>query len=444
MGLNELVLKINDFVWGWPLIIYVVGAALIVTISLGFIQFRYFFRSWKYLLSPQVGSAEGEMTPLQAFGNALSTSLGNGSIAGSATAIYQGGPGAAVWIFVFGLLGMVLRFAEVYLATAFPPKNYKGSLVGGPMVYLSKVPGGAVLPFIYAFFMLLLGLFSGNAMQANSIRLGLVRILGVDPRIVAVILFAFVIYVMVGGAKRIVKISDAIVPIKVGLFFLTAFIVLGYHITSIIPALKTIFIGAFTPNALVGGAMGYAVQQAIRYGLSRTANASEAGLGTAAVLFGGSGTQDPVKSGIMSMASSFISANLVNFSIALMIVASGVWGSGLTSIDLTSAAYETVFGAPGGWIVTFLTMSFGLGVIVSYAYVCRACWMYLTDGRFMNVFIALFCLLTLWGGLERVDVVWNSIDIVVAGLLITNLYGILYLLPVIKKGIEQYRRTYTK
>ena len=440
MSLNELVLTINHLVWGWPIIIYVVGAATIVTISLGFVQFRYFFRSWKYVLFPQSGSAEGDMTPLQAFSNALSTSVGNGSLAGIATAIHSGGPGAALWVFVYGLLGMALRFAEVFLATSYPPKSYKGALVGGPMVYLSKVPFGTVLPYIYAFFMLLLGLFSGNAMQANSIRIGVVRILGLDYRIIAAVLFAFIIYVMVGGAKRIVKVSDAIVPVKVGVFFLSALIVLFYHAGAILPAIKTMFVGAFTPAALVGGALGYAVQEALRYGLVRTANASEAGLGTAAVLFGGSGTQDPVRSGIMSMASAFISANLVSFAIALMIVASGVWGSGETGIDLTSAAYETVFGNFGGWIVTFLSVSFGLGVLVSYAYVCRACWIYLTGGRWATVFTMVFCLHTLWGALERVDIVWNSIDIVNAGLLITNLFGILYLLPIIKKGLDHYRQ----
>lgn len=440
MSLNELVLSINQFIWGWPLIIYVVGAAVLVTVSLGFVQIRYFISSWKYVLTPEAGASDGDMTPLQAFGNALSTSVGNGSLAGVATAIHSGGPGAALWVFVYGILGMALRFAEVYLATAYPPKNYKGALVGGPMVYLSKVPFGSILTYIYAFFMLLLGLFSGNAMQANSIRMGVVRILGIDHRLIAVVLFAFIIYVMVGGAKRIVKVSDAIVPVKVGVFFVSAIFVLFYHAGAILPAIKTMFVGAFTPEALVGGAFGYAIQEAIRYGLVRTANASEAGLGTAAVLFGGSGKQDPFKSGVMSMASAFISANLVSFAIALMIIASGVWGSGQTGIDLTSAAYETVFGNLGGWIVTFLSVSFGLGVLVSYAYVCRACWVYLTGGRWMVVFTSLFCLHTLWGALERVDVVWNSIDIVNAGLLITNLFGILYLLPTIKRGVEQYRQ----
>lgn len=443
MSLNDIVILLNNIAWGWPLLIFIVGVAVIATVSSFFVQFRYFITMWQLVFFPKTSASDSQedMTPFQAFLNALSASVGNGSIAGVATAVYAGGPGAALWIVVLGFLGMALRYSEVYLSSHFATHSSIGSSLGGPMIYLSRVPGGSFLPYFYAFLCFLLALASGNAMQANSIREGLVNIMPFLPKLVIAFgLLAFIMFVMLGGAKRIIAVSDKIVPVKVGLFFSTCFIVLLYHYNAIIPALFTIWEGAFNPAAIGGAALGLSMQNAMRYGIARSSNASEAGLGTAGILFGGSSAERPVENGIMSMLSAFISANLVCFSIALMIVASGVWNSGETGLCLTIAAYNTVFGSIGGWIVTFLAISFGMGVLVTYAYISRACWIFLTGGKFMNVFTVIFCAVTFLGAIAKVDVVWNSTDLVNAGLLASNLWGILWLMPLIRKGIADYRR----
>jgi len=372
------------------------------------------------------------MSPFQAFMNVLSTNIGNGSVAGIATAIYAGGPGAAFWIFVFGLLSMALRFAEVFLANHYSPIHDKDGTIGGPMIYLQQVPGGRVLSSLFAFFLLSLGLTSGSAMQANSIRYGFVRILDIPPLATAIVLLLFITYVMTGGAKRIVEVSDMIVPVKVGAFFISSFIVLGYHYQAFFPALKLIFIGAFDPKAIVGGAVGYSIQAAMRYGIVRSVNATEAGLGTAGVLFGGTGSKKPIENGLMSMISAFISANLVCFMIALMIIMSGVWNNGQNGLDLTISAYETVFGVFGGWVVTLLSVSFGMGVLVAYGYIARSCWLFLTSGRWGRVFDVAFCAMTFLGAIANLEVVWNAVDIVNGGLLMVNLFGIAWLLPEIR------------
>ena len=439
MGLNDLILMLNHMIWGWPLLIYIMVIAIATTVSLNFIQFRTFFQAWRLMLFPEGKKTQGDMTPFQAFMNALSSSVGNGSIAGIATAVYAGGPGAAFWVFVFGLLSMALRFAEVFLSTYFPPISEEAGTIGGPMIYLQKVPGGKILANVFAFFLLFLGLTSGSAMQANSIRLGFSRILNIPPIVTAFVLLAFIAYVIAGGAKRIVEVSDKIVPIKVGLFFVTAIIILMYHWQAIIPSLKLILEGAFYPKALAGGAAGYMIQHAMRYGIVRSVNATEAGLGTAGVLFGGTASKEPIKNGILSMLSVFISANLVCFMVALMIIASGVWNNGQTSLDLTISAYETVFGAFGGWIVTFLAVSFGIGVMVTYAYVARSCWLFLTSGRFENVFKVIFCSVVFIGAIAQVEVVWNSTDLVNGGLLIVNLFGIAWFLPLIRKVLMEHK-----
>ena len=444
MFLNTVDTFINQltaWVWSWPLIIFVVASGLIMTVSFHFIQFRYFGRAWKYVLTPEKGTAgatEAYITPLQAFINTLSASIGNGSTAGMATAVYSGGPGAAFWIFVLGFFNMAIRFAEVYASTVFVDQSATGVMRGGPMVYLKRVPGGSVLPYIYAFFCLMLTFVSGNAMQCNSMLLGVQRMTNLNSYVIAAVLFAFLLYIMLGGAHRIMKVSEQIIPIKVGLFFLATFIALIYHYQSIIPALKLIIESAFTSQALAGGLIGYAVQDAIRYGISITLNATEAGIGTAAILFGATGSKSPVRSGIMSMASIFVSNYLVCFALMLVIISSGVWNSGLDSTPLTSAAYETVFGTFGGWIVTFLSAIFGMGVLVAYAYIGRECWLFLTHGRFLWVYTALYCLMALFGSLSKVALIWNMIGLINAGLIAVNVYGLLYLLPHIRKGVQAF------
>lgn len=443
MDINDIVIKLNNIVWGWPLLIFIVGVAILATVTLFFVQFRYFIKMWQLVFFPaksESTDAKDDMTPFQAFMNALSASVGNGSIAGVATAVFAGGPGAALWIVVLGFLGMALRYAEVYLSSHFATSSALGSSLGGPMVYLARVPGRQFLPYFYAFLCFLLSLASGNAMQANSIREGLVRIMPFLPKLaIALALLAFIVFVMLGGAKRIITVSDKIVPVKVGLFFISSIVVLLYHYNAIIPALYTIWEGAFNPAALGGAALGLSMQNAMRYGIARSSNASEAGLGTAGILFGGSSAQRPVENGIMSMLSAFISSNLVCFSIALMIVASGVWNNGETGLCLTISAYNTVFGTLGGWIVTFLSISFGMGVLVTYAYISRACWIFLTGGKFMNIFTVIFCAVTFLGAMAKVEVVWTSTDLVNAGLLASNLWGILWLMPLIRKGLANYR-----
>jgi len=439
MDLNQYIIYINDIVWGWPLILFVLGMSVYVTLALAGVQFTFFAKSWKLLFSSanQEKEETADMTSFQSFLNALSASVGNGSIAGMSTALYAGGPGAAFWVFVFGILSMSVRFAEVFLSTYFIDSAL-GKSLGGPMIYLKNVPGRKFLPYIFALFCFFFGLTSGNAMQSNSIRIGLVRILNLNPWLIATVLFLFMVYVMSGGAERIVKVSDAIVPIKVGIFFLTVFIILIYHFRELPHAFYLIYQGAFEPGALYGGVIGYSIQQAMRFGIVRSITATEVGLGTAAVLFGGSGSKKPVESGLISMLSGFISSNFVCFAVALLLLSSGVWNNGQTSIDLTISAYETVFGVFGGWIVTFLSVAFGLGVLVAYAYIARACWIFLTNGKYLNIYMFIFCAMTFVGAVAKVEIVWNSIDLVNAGLLIANLYAIMWLMPIIRRQLKKY------
>ena len=427
-----------DWLLGWPLILYAVGISIICSFAFNFVQVRYFIRAWRIILFPDKNkkTAQGDMTPLQAFINTLSTNLGNGSIVGAAVAVFTGGPGAGIWVVIVGLILMSVRFVEVYASTFFGARAPKETVLGGPMLYLKEVIFGRFLSLLYAAICFSFGLVVGNAMQAHSISLSIATTWGVNSYIVAVILASFICYVVFGGAKRIVALSDAIVPIKVAVFFGATAIIIVYHWAALGAALHLMLVSAFKPTAMIGGVVGFSLMQAIRSGMNLSITSTESGLGTAAILFGYTGSSDPMRSGLMGMISTFVSS-FVCFLVALCIVISGVWDSGLTSSELTIASFNTVFGQWGGWIVSFLAISFGIGVLVAYAYITRAAWLSMTGGRYENFFVLFYCAAAFVGAVVNVDVMWQAVAIINGTLLTINLFGLLWLTPRLSNHVRR-------
>jgi AGCS family alanine or glycine:cation symporter len=428
-----------DAILGWPLVFYVTIISVLCTIMFGFVQFRYFVRAWKEIIMPDREVKPGDMTPFQAFVSTLSSNLGNGSIAGVATAIFNGGPGAAFWMLVFGLILMSVRFAEVYLAIYYGSHTKAKGLLGGPMLYMKEVVGGSIITFVYTIAAFLFGLTSGSATQTNSIALSLQTTWNIPTLVTAFALTFFILYVIFGGSQRVASLSEKIVSIKVIVFFVSSFIILGYHYRGILDALSLIFTSAFHTTPVVGGILGFTVQQAMRYGMSRITLASESGLGTAAILFGSTGSTEPVKDSLMAMISTFVST-LVSFIVALCIVVSGVWNSGLNSTALTIASFNTVFGSFGGWIVSFLSITFGVGVLVSYVYIARVVWLSLTNGRYASLFTVIFLGAVFSGAIVDVPLVWYAAEVTCGIMLFLNLFAIAYLIPTITKGLRSFAK----
>lgn len=447
MSVNILPLDmLISSILGWPLIIFVLGVSIFMTIITRGVQIRYFMRAWHYTLRPDKAAAafEGgttDMSPIQAFINTLNVNLGNGSIAGMATALFSGGPGAAIWVVIISLLLMAVRYAEVYLSIYYGSLPKGSSKLGGPMRYVRDIWAGKTLAYLYGFFCLLFGLSMGNATQTNSIALSMATTWGISPIVSACLLFAFVIYVVAGGAQRIVKLSEKLVPLKVTTFFVSTFILLAYHYQSLIPALQLMIKSAFSPLAVAGGLVGFSVQQAMQFGILRSIMATESGLGTAAIFFSSTGSKTPVKDAIMSMLSTFISMT-VCFMIALSIVASGAWTTGLTSTPLTIAAFDTVFGSIGGWIVSFLSISFGMGVLVSFAYITRECWRAVAGGKSMWIFGVLYCICAGLGPLVDVVALWRFCDVMNAAMLFINLLALVGLRKYIIAGLAQFEKSH--
>lgn len=443
MNFNDSIIVLRDDLWGWPLIVTMLLVGVVVSVATNAVQIRYWVRAWRLLLFPTkhevTGEKYAELTPLQAFFGALGTSIGNGNIAGIATGIALGGPGAAFWLLVAGFFGMAIRFSEVFLGTYFSGTTFRG-VRGGPMVYLSLLPGKSFMPYIFAVLFFMYGLTSGNAMQANSICDGICRTWNISPFFVATAVTLLLFYAIMGGAPRILRFSDRLTPFKVLAFFVSAIIVLTYHYATIIPAFILIFRSAFTYTSFAGGAMGFTLQQAMKNGLARALNANEAGLGVAASFFGASGSKRPVEDSIMSMIGVFISSFMVCFSVALIIIASGVWANGEIGAPLAVSAYETVFGSYGGWVVTFLAASFGLGAMISFLFVGKTVWLFLTNNRWEKLFYVLFCTVAFMGTLAKVQLIWNINDLVNGILVLINLYAIVYFIPLIRSALIHYKQ----
>jgi len=432
-----LFLDTLEWLLTWPLILYTIGISILCTVALRFVQLRYFIAAWRAIFpSAKKSAASGEMTPLQAFVNTLSTNLGNGSVMGAAVAIFIGGPGAALWVVFVGIILMAIRFAEVFASTWYGARAAKNRILGGPMLYLEDVVGGRYLSMLYAFLCLVFGLVVGNAMQTHSISLSFATTWQINAYISAILITIFITYVVFGGAQRIIAVSDRIVPIKVLVFFGSTFFLIAYHSGALYEALHLIIASAFRPQSIAGGLVGFTVLQAIREGMNLSITATESGLGTAAILFGYTGSTDPLRSGLMGMVSTFVSS-LVCFMVALCIVVSGVWDSGLTSAALTIASFNTVFGQWGGWIVSFLSVSFGIGVLVSYAYISRAAWFSLTKGKYENLFAIFYCSAAFTGAVVNVNAVWYAVRVINALLLVINLFGLLWLLPKLAKEFRK-------
>lgn len=444
---NFSVKQLESIIWSWPLLTYIIIASVLCSFVFKFVQIRYFFKSWVYLLKPE-GSTDvkADMTPLQAFINSLSASIGNGSLGGMAVAVALGGPGAGFWALVFGILLMSLRFAEVYLSTDFAARlGHKGGL-GGPMLYLRSLKGGRILAYVYAIGLLMCGFTLGDSWQTNATTIAINRSYHVSEWIIATVFFLFIAYVVYGGVKRVIRVAEIIVPIKVGLFFIASFILLAYHYQNLLGALKEIIESAFTAKAFFGATAGagvtYTIQMGMTHSMKTATTATEAGLGTSAILFGATGSKEPVKNGVMSIASTFLST-LACFLIALALVASGAWklvigNPDIGSTALTTEAFKTVFGNFGAPIVIFLSASFGLGVFVTYVYLTREAWLYLTGGKFEGLFSITYAVVAFFGALLPWQLIWAVGMSANAVMLLVNIFGLLAFLPYIKRGLTAF------
>lgn len=442
------ILKLTDsYVWGLPLIILLLGTGLYLTVLLRGLQFTWLLSAlYMAFVKRSEKDAQGDISHFQALMTALSATVGTGNIAGVATAIAMGGPGAVFWMWVTGLVGMATKYAEAVLAVKHRYVDEKGSMVGGPMVYIKAIgPGPAwrILAASFAVFAAAASFGIGNMTQSNSVADALEKTFGAPPLYTGLALAILTATVILGGVKWIGRVASVIVPFMIILYCSAALWILVTHSGKIPAALGLIFTHAFTPTAAAGGFAGATVWMTIRMGVARGIFSNESGLGSSPIAAAAARTKEPVSQALVSMTQTFIDTLIVCSMTALVILLTGSWKSELNGASLTAEAFSTAL--PGGW--GGMVVSLGL---VFFAYSTMLGWSYYGERALESIlgvksiffYRLVFCLLIVVGAVSKLEAVWIFSDIMNGLMAFPNLVALIMLSPVVASETAGYIKTH--
>lgn len=441
-ALNQFFNWLNGIVWGVPMIVLIIGTGLYLQLRLGFMPIRKVAYGFRMILkSRRPGrAAEGEITPYAALMTALSATIGTGNIAGVATAIAVGGPGALFWMWVTAFVGMATKYAEVVVAVKYREVDDKGEHAGGPMFAIKNGLGKhwQWLGTAFAIFGGLAGFGIGNMVQANGIASAVENAFGIETWISGIVMTVLTGAVILGGIKRIGAVAEKVVPFMAIFYLVCVAAVLVVFAGNIPQAIATIFTQAFSPTAATGGFLGSTVLMAIRMGVARGIFSNEAGLGTAGIAQAAGSTANPVFSGVIGMMGTFIDTIIVCTLTGLAIMVSGVWASGETGAVLSSAAFEAALPGYGNYLVTISLALFAFTTILGWAYYAEKCWEYLIGTVSAIPFRMVWTVAVFFGATLSLDFAWLVADTLNALMAIPNLISLLLLSPVIAQLTRDY------
>ena len=452
----------NDYTVG-----LLIGTGALLTIATRGIQFRLFHRGFRLVMRgamhKDTGDAEGDITPYQALTTALSATVGNGNIAGVATAIATGGPGAVFWMWVTALVGMATKYSEALLGVHFRCVQKDGSMAAGPMYYiregLRQIPSlswfAVPLATVFALCGAWTALFgTGNMIQTNSIALAFKSQFNIPFWITALFVAVMVGMVIIGGIKRIGVVTERLVPSMIIIYFAAALFVLLVNISHIPAALLWILESAFSPQSVAGGFVGHTVREAMRMGVRRGLLSNEAGLGSAPIAYGAAKQKNPVNQGLIALMEVFIDTLVVCSLTALVILVTDAYKIPdpadpsaqrmLTSTALTAAAFSQAIPVVGGWIVALSSFLFGFSTLIGWYYYGEQCMAFLWGLRIIRPYRVFFVLLCFAGALlqqEHLYIVWNIGDISNGLMAFPNLIGLLALSGIIARLTREDERS---
>ena len=449
--LSTLVSNINSIVWGPPMLIAIVGVGLFLMLRLTLMPIRKIGYGINQLWQGRTSEGVGDISAFSALMTSLSATIGTGNIAGVATAIAIGGPGALFWMWVTALVGMATKYAEAVCAVKYREIDDNGKQIGGPMYYIKNGLGSnwIWLGFLFALFGAIAAFGIGNMVQSNSIADALDDKFGVPPMVTAVVLIILVGMVLIGGIKNIAAWASKLVPFMAIFYVVFGLIVLLLNIAEVPAAFMLVVNTAFTGTAATGGFTGAAMMLAIRYGVSRGVFSNEAGLGSAPIAHAAAKTNDPVRQGSIAMLGTFIDTLIVCSITGLAIVATGVWSSGETGVDLTAMAFQHSLPF-GNYIVTIALVIFAFTTILGWSYYGEKCWQYIFGVssviiyRFvwvLAVFIGPWALTWEGGARAGIDFIWLLADTLNAMMALPNLIALVILSPVVVRLTREYYAT---
>jgi AGCS family alanine or glycine:cation symporter len=432
---------LNELVWGWPAIVLLLGTGVVLTILTRGVQFRLLGLALREVLGKlgkkSVGA--GNVSPFQAVATALASTVGVGNIAGVATAISIGGPGALFWLWVSGVLGMCTKFAEIVIALHYREPDAKGVMRGGAMYTLKK---GLGLPWLGAVFAGLVALAAfgiGNMVQANSVSDSVRNTFGVAPAFTGIVLAAVAAAVILGGIKRIGEVAEFLVPAMALLYLGGGLVILLRYASEIPPALGLVFEGAFTGTAATGGFAGSTMMMALRYGIARGLFSNEAGLGSAPMVHAAAQTDHPVRQGLYGIFEVFVDTILVCTTTGLVILTTGVWQSGTTGAALAGEAFST--GLPGTWgsiVVTTSLVLFAFSTLIGWSYYGETGIVYLLGTRATLPYRLLWLVFIYVGAIGSLQLVWNIADTLNGLMAVPNLISVLASIPLLLRLMREF------
>lgn len=442
--LDSVLNSIYDFLWGPAMIALIMGTGVFLTFKLKFLPIRNLPHALSLIFKKSDDSG-GDISPFQSLMTALAATLGTGNIAGVASALVAGGPGAVVWMWICALFGLSTKYAESVLAVKFRQKNSKGEMCGGPMYAikngfkLKKL--GAVLGILFSVFTVTASFGIGNMTQVNSISTGLYEAFSVPPALTGAVTAALTALILIGGIKSIGKVCGVLVPVMAIGYILGTVAVIAVNITAVPSGVYEMIKCAFSFRSAGGGAIGITVAQAIKTGISRGVFSNEAGLGSASIAAAAAKTDRPSKQGYVNMTGTFFDTLLMCTLTALAIAASGVLGvSDKDGAALTIEAYESSLGTAGQMTVALGLVFFAFSTVIGWEYYGEKALEYLTKKKYaVTVYRAVYSLACFLGAVWGLESVWKFSDISNALMAIPNLICLIVLSPVITKDCIGYQ-----
>jgi AGCS family alanine or glycine:cation symporter len=445
--LSGLLGAASSFIWGpWVLLWLLTVVGVFLTVGLRFYPWRHIGGGFRLLWQGRRGDhEEGDITPFQALMTALSATIGTGNIAGVATAIFLGGPGAVFWMWLTALFGMATKYAEAVLAVKYRETDARGMHVGGPMYYIKNGmgPRWKWLGVLFAVFGMLAAFGIGNTIQSNSVALALSSSLNVPLWATGAVLAIAAGAVIIGGIRRIGEVASGLVPFMALVYVAGALVIIGINIVDVPEALALIVSDAFTGTAAAGGFAGAGVAAAIQFGVARGLFSNEAGLGSAPIAHAAARTKDPIRQGSIAMLGTFIDTIVVCTMTALVIILTGAWTSGETSSALSALAFDTGLPGFGSWVVTFGIVVFAFTTILGWSYYGERCAEFLFGVKIIWPYRVLWIIAIPLGALAAdgnmsVKLLWLLADIMNGLMALPNLIALLVLSPVVFALTREY------
>lgn len=445
---TDILNQVSGIVWGPAMLILLVGTGLFLTIGTTFIPLRKIGYGLRMLWAGRKPSEEeGDISPFNALMTAMAATVGTGNIAGVATAIALGGPGAVFWMWMTALVGMATKYAEAVLAVRYREVDSRGRQQGGPMYYIKNGLGEKWkwLAFLFAAFGTLAAFGIGNTIQANSVAQAVATNLQVPTWVSGGVLAVFTALVLIGGVKRIGTVAGKLVPIMAIAYIAGALLIILMQFDQVPAAIGLIVSDAFTGTAATGGFAGASIMMAIRFGVARGVFSNEAGLGTAPIAHAAAKTDNPVRQGIIGMLGTFIDTIIICTMTALVIVLSAGWtqidpatGKQISGAALTSLAFGQALPDIGNYIVTFGIMLFAYTTLLGWSFYGERCAEYIFGVKSIVAYRILWIISIPIGAMAELNPLWLLADVMNGLMAIPNLIALLLLSPVVFKITRDY------